>query len=279
MHFKEVKGILSSKNGMNLFRGCTNGCIYCDSRSNCYRMNHKFEDVEVKENGISLLEENLKRKRKKCMIGLGASSMKEYILNLEKEFSLIEKGFKEEEKRALADYQSNDNAYTKELAFLAFKSNVYQVRMYSVFLFGHLSSYEEFLIFMRDEVSKDENWRVQEVLAKAFDEFCKQTGYEKSLPVIDEWLQNSNPNVRRAVTEGLRIWTSRPYFKDNPDEAIKRIATLKEDSSEYVRKSVGNALRDISKKFPELIKEELDSWDVKSKEIQKVYKLASKFIK
>lgn len=279
MHFKEVKGILSSKNGMNLFRGCTNGCIYCDSRSNCYRMNHKFEDVEVKENGISLLEENLKRKRKKCMIGLGASSMKEYILNLEKEFSLIENGFKEEEKRALADYLSNDNAYTKELAFLAFKSNVYQVRMYSVFLFGHLSSYEEILIFMRDEVSKDDNWRVQEVLAKAFDEFCKQTGYEKSLPVIDDWLQNNNPNVRRAVTEGLRIWTSRPYFKDNPDEAIKRIATLKEDSSEYVRKSVGNALRDIGKKFPELIKEELDSWDVKSKEIQKVYKLASKFIK
>ena len=279
MHFKEVKGILSSKNGMNLFRGCTNGCIYCDSRSNCYRMNHKFEDVEVKENGISLLEENLKRKRKKCMIGLGASSMKEYILNLEKEFSLIENGFKEEEKRALADYLSNDNADTKELAFLAFKSNVYQVRMYSVFLFGYLSSYEEILIFMRDEVSKDDNWRVQEVLAKAFDEFCKQTGYEKSLPVIDEWLQNTNPNVRRAVTEGLRIWTSRPYFNDNPDEAIKRIATLKEDSSEYVRKSVGNALRDISKKFPELIKEELGSWDVKSKEIQQVYKLASKFIK
>ena len=279
MHFKEVKGILSSKNGMNLFRGCTNGCIYCDSRSNCYRMNHKFEDVEVKENGISLLEENLKRKRKKCMIGLGSSYMKEYILNLEKEFSLIENGFKEEEKRALADYLSNDNVYTKELAFLAFKSNVYQVRMYSVFLFGYLSEQDDILAFMRDEVSKDDNWRVQEVLAKAFDEFCKQTGYEKSLPVIDEWLQNSNPNVRRAVTEGLRIWTSRPYFKDNPDEAIKRIATLKEDSSEYVRKSVGNALRDISKKFPELIKEELGSWDVKSKEVQQVYKLASKFIK
>ena len=279
MHFKEVKGILSSKNRMNLFRGCTNGCIYCDSRSNCYRMNHKFEDVEVKENGISLLEENLKRKRKKCMIGLGSSYMKEYILNLEKEFSLIENGFKEEEKRALADYLSNDNVYTKELAFLAFKSNVYQVRMYSVFLFGHLSSYEEILIFMRDEVSKDDNWRVQEVLAKAFDEFCKQTGYEKSLPVIDDWLQNNNPNVRRAVTEGLRIWTSRPYFKDNPDEAIKRIATLKEDSSEYVRKSVGNALRDICKKFPELIKIELDSWKLESKEIKQVYKLASKFIK
>ena len=77
----------------------------------------------------------------------------------------------------------------------------------------------------------------------------------------------------------MRIWTSRPYFKDNPDEAIKRITTLKEDSSEYVRKSVGNALRDICKKFPELIKIELDSWKLESKEIKQVYKLASKFIK
>ena len=205
--------------------------------------------------------------------------MKEYILNLEKEFSLIENGFKEEEKRALADYQSNDNTYTKELAFRAFKSNVYQVRMYSVFLFGYLSEQDDILAFMRDEVSKDDNWRVQEVLAKAFDEFCKQTGYEKSLPIIDDWLQNNNPNVRRAVTEGLRIWTSRPYFKDNPSEAVRRIAALKEDSSEYVRKSVGNSLRDISKKFPELIKIELDSWKLESKEIKQVYKLASKFIK
>lgn len=72
MHFTKVKGILSSKNGMNLFRGCTHGCIYCDSRSKCYQMNHNFEDVEVKENGIILLEERLKRKRKKCMIGLGS---------------------------------------------------------------------------------------------------------------------------------------------------------------------------------------------------------------
>ena len=205
--------------------------------------------------------------------------MKEYILSLEKEFSLIENGFKVEENRALVDYKSNDNAYNKELAFLAFKSNVYQVRMFSVFLFGYLSSDEEILRFMRDEVSKDDNWRVQEVLAKAFDEFCKQTGYEKSLPIIDEWLINNNPNTRRAVTEGLRIWTSRAYFKDNPNEAIRRITALKDDSSEYVRKSVGNSLRDISKKFPELIKIELDGWDINSKEIQKVYKLASKFIK
>ncbi|WP_071125576.1 DNA alkylation repair protein [Peptoniphilus lacydonensis] len=204
--------------------------------------------------------------------------MKKYIISLEKEFSLIENGFKEEEKRAFSDYKSNDEKYIKELAFLAFKSNVYQVRMYGVFLFGCLSADEEVLMFMRDEVSKDDNWRVQEVLAKAFDEFCKKIGYEKALPIIDEWLENENPNTRRAVTEGLRIWTSRPYFKENPNEAIERLVNLKEDSSVYVRKSVGNALRDISKKFPELIKIELDSWSLESKEIKQVYKLASKLI-
>ena len=132
--------------------------------------------------------------------------------------------------------------------------------MYDVFLFGYLSEQADILEFMRDEVSKDDNQKVQEVLAKAFDKFCKKIGYEKALPIIDEWLKKNNPNTRRAVTEGLRIQTSIPYFKKNPNEAIERIANLKEDVSEYVRKSVENVLRDISKKFPELIKIELGSW-------------------
>ena len=59
---------------MNLYRGCTHGCIYCDSRSKCYQINHTFEDVEVKSNAPELLEQALKRKRKKCMIGTGSMS-------------------------------------------------------------------------------------------------------------------------------------------------------------------------------------------------------------
>ena len=161
---------------------------------------------------------------------------------------------------------------------MSYESKVYQVRMYGVFLFGYLSADIGILKFMRDEVSKDDNWRVQEVLAKAFDEYCKNKGYENAIPVIDEWLSSDNPNTRRAVTEGLRIWTSRPYFRENPQEAIKRLATLKEDASEYVRKSVGNALRDISRKFPELIKEELKTWKLETKEIKQVYKLARRFV-
>ncbi len=74
MHYKKVKGILSNRNSMNIYRGCTHGCIYCDSRSTCYQINHDFEDVEVKENALELLEETLKRKRKKGMIGTGSMS-------------------------------------------------------------------------------------------------------------------------------------------------------------------------------------------------------------
>lgn len=72
MHYVTSKRILSASNGMNLYRGCTHGCIYCDSRSLCYHMNHAFEDIEVKQNALELLEDALKRKRKRCMIGTGA---------------------------------------------------------------------------------------------------------------------------------------------------------------------------------------------------------------
>ena len=204
--------------------------------------------------------------------------MKKYIEQLEKDFSPIQNGFKEEERRALQDYQACKQEEIEQLAHLAYRSEVYQVRMYGVFLFGYLSQKEEVLTFLREEVSKDDNWRVQEVLAKAFDEYCKKVGYEKALPIIDEWLTHPYPNTRRAVTEGLRIWTSRPYFKEHPYEAVRRIAALKEDESEYVRKSVGNALRDISKKYPAFIKAELETWTLDSKAIQQVYQLASKFL-
>lgn len=72
MHYVKAKGILSAGNGMNLYRGCSHGCIYCDARSKCYHIEHTFEDIEVKENALDLLELALKRKRKKCMISTGA---------------------------------------------------------------------------------------------------------------------------------------------------------------------------------------------------------------
>lgn len=86
MHFINAKGILSSNNGMNLYRGCTHGCIYCDARSNCYQFTHAFEDIEVKQNAPQLLEQALRSKRKKCMIGTG--SMCDPYLHCEKDLEL-----------------------------------------------------------------------------------------------------------------------------------------------------------------------------------------------
>ena len=74
MHFTEAKTLLTRTNGMNLYRGCAHGCIYCDSRSTCYRFTHPFEDIEVKQNAPELLESILQKRRKKIVISTGAMS-------------------------------------------------------------------------------------------------------------------------------------------------------------------------------------------------------------
>ena len=86
MHFVEAKGLLSAENGMNLYRGCQHGCIYCDSRSRCYQFTHAFEDIEVKRNAPQLLERALRSKRKRCMISTG--SMSDPYMPCEKELEL-----------------------------------------------------------------------------------------------------------------------------------------------------------------------------------------------
>lgn len=95
MHFVKAKGILSASNGMNLYRGCSHGCIYCDSRSDCYHMEHDFEDIEIKENAIELLENALRRKRRRCMLSTG--SMTDPYIPLEAEVGNVRKAL------ALAD--------------------------------------------------------------------------------------------------------------------------------------------------------------------------------
>ena len=89
MHFADYKTILSPQNGMNLYRGCTHGCIYCDSRSLCYQIKHDFEDIEVKRNAPQILEEQLRKKRKPCMIGTG--SMCDPYIHLEKDLEITRK--------------------------------------------------------------------------------------------------------------------------------------------------------------------------------------------
>jgi hypothetical protein len=129
------------------------------------------------------------------------------------------------------------------------------------------------LDLLRERVPSDTSWEVQEALAQAFDAYCAAVGYEAALPVIDAWLSAEHPNLRRAVSEGLRPWTSksRAYFAARPEEAIQRLAALRADPSEYVRHSAGNALRDIRRVHPALVDAETARWDVADPAVRFTY--------
>ena len=166
-----------------------------------------------------------------------------------------------------------------DMGLKLYESDNFQIQEVGVFLLGYSAhEYPEALAFLKERVSSHESWKVQEILAMAFDNHCRIVGYENALPLIREWFGSDCANVRRAVSEGLRVWTSRPYFKDHPEKAVALLAVHRMDSSEYVRKSVGNAIRDISKKHGELVREELSTWDLSSREVKQVYKLASRFL-
>ena len=172
---------------------------------------------------------------------------------------------------------SSQNVKHFDVAMQFLSDETYQVRMLGTYMLGVLAAGDpDALKILETQVSQDQNWRVQEMLAKAFDHYCQTTGYEKSLQVIEHWLAGKNANVKRAVIEGLRIWTNRPFFKTNPAMAIKLISQHKADPSKYLRKSVGNALRDIGKKHLALISSETADWDLRDTKIRFTYKLVIK---
>ena len=202
--------------------------------------------------------------------------MKEIIERLSK----IEHGFQHVEIEAKNIFHSENIREVLNIAAKLLDNDIYQARMLAIFLLGYSASTDlNALKILRTKVSKDSNWRVQEILAKSFDYYCNDIGYEKALPIIKDWLNDPNPNVCRAVTEGLRIWTNRSYFKTNPQIAIQLISQHKASESEYLRKSVGNSLRDILKKHKELVEKEISTWDLSDKRIQFTYKYATKIKK
>ena len=176
-------------------------------------------------------------------------------------------------------YKSHTPQECYEIYPVLYASDNFQIQEVGVFLAGYVADeYSDALAFLHDTVSRHPSWKVQEILAMAFDNYCAKIGYEKALPTIEAWFVDDCANIRRAASEGLRVWTSRPYFKEHPEAAINLLASHKDDESEYVRKSAGNCLRDISKKFPDLILQELKTWDLSSKQVKQVHKLAGKFV-
>jgi hypothetical protein len=138
-------------------------------------------------------------------------------------------------------------------------------RQLAVYLLGFTcGQHPENLALLREQAATDPSWEVQEAIAQAFDAYCAAIGYEAALADIDAWLADDCSNVPRAVSEGLRPWTSkrRNYFAEHPAEAIRRLAALRTNPSEYTRHSAGNALRDIRRTWPALVDAETATWNL-----------------
>ena len=176
-------------------------------------------------------------------------------------------------------YKEHTPEECQEIYPVLYQSDNFQIQEVGVFLAGYIADvYPDALDFLHDTVSRHESWKVQEILAMAFDIHCAKIGYENALPLIKRWFADPDANIRRAASEGLRVWTSRPSFREHPRVAIALLASHREDESGYVRNSAGNSLRDISKRFPKLVAAELQTWDLSSKKVMQVYKLANKFM-
>jgi 3-methyladenine DNA glycosylase AlkD len=191
--------------------------------------------------------------------------------------SQVKHGFRPMEIEAQILFESKSREECFAMSEELLENEAYQVRSVGVFLLGYIACNDiSALEILKNKVSKDSSWQVQEILAKAFDKYCEDIGYETALPTIKEWLKSDNPNICRAVTEGLRIWTGRSFFKTHPEVAIKLISQHKANESIYLRKSVGNSLRDISKSHMDLIASEVSTWDLSDKRILFTFKLVMK---
>ncbi len=139
MHYKKYNHILSPHNGLNLYRGCTHGCIYCDSRSKCYKLNHEFTDIEVKEDALKILDSELKKKRNRVMISTG--SMSDPYMPLENELNLTH-GMLE----LVLKYKMGVHLQTKSTLLLRDLDLLKQINQYSkVVISVTLTTYDETL--------------------------------------------------------------------------------------------------------------------------------------
>lgn len=89
--YKENNNWFGSNYNMNIYKGCNHGCIYCDSRSDCYRIDD-FDEVKAKQNALEIIRNDLKSKRKTGVVATGA--MSDPYNSFEKEFKLTREALK-----------------------------------------------------------------------------------------------------------------------------------------------------------------------------------------
>jgi 3-methyladenine DNA glycosylase AlkC len=144
---------------------------------------------------------------------------------------------------------------------------------------GHVSYLlPEALAFLKDRCASSPEKAAQDCLARAFDHYCLNRGYERAMPAMKAWAKDQNPNLRRAVLEAPRPWSRKDAFARHPELAIKFISGLRADEEASVRVSAGNALAEVSVDFPELVVKELKGWNLKQAWVRHTYSFAAKHV-
>jgi 3-methyladenine DNA glycosylase AlkC len=144
-----------------------------------------------------------------------------------------------------------------------YRNDSWEARYFAVSVLGRTAARDpRALDFLYEHCGPDGAWQIHEALAMAFDDYCAAVGYAEAIPEMHRWLASSKPSIRRAVSEGLRPWTAskRAYFAARPERAVAILGTLKDDPDRKVEESVGNALRDISRRHFELVIETVKGW-------------------
>lgn len=164
-----------------------------------------------------------------------------------------------------------------ELARRLFPNPDLHGAMAGALLAGHVSYLvPAALEFLRLDVAKHTDVRVQDCLARGLDHFCLNRGYEQALVTLEEWARDPNDSVRRAVVEAPRVWTRRDYFKTRPKTAVAFVSSMKADNSGTVRFSVGRALAEMGEDFPDILLAELKTWNLHFQPVKHTYTFASK---
>lgn len=216
MFYKKYKSILSPQNGMNIYRGCTHGCIYCDSRSKCYHIDHEFTDIEVKEDAPNQLEKELLSKRKPCMIGTGA--MTDPYNHVEKEIM-----------------------YTRKCLEVILKHH-----------FGIAIQTKSDLI-LRDidlinEINKDSKAVVQITLTTADDELCKKI--EPNVAVTSKRVEVLKRCKELGIPTIVWLCPFLPYINDTEDNINKLIdICIENDVKGIIYFGAGLTLREGNREY------------------------------
>ena len=132
------------------------------------------------------------------------------------------------------------------------------------------------LAFLRERCAKNDDVRVHDCVAKAFDHYCLNLGYERALPTMKDWAKDPNEIVRRATIEAPRPWARKEYFSTRPELAIEFLAKFNNDASSNVRLSAGRALSEVAEDFPDLVMKELKRWNLHHPPVKHMYMFAAK---